>query len=103
MPARLGELEHEHRERPRGRERAPLDRDDLREVGVGEAADLERGWEERSSLAGYGVGLAQVVGKKRVAVDGLARRTQPADAPAREAVGAGFVGRDERPGRLELP
>ena len=41
-PARLGELEHEHRQRPRRRERAALDRDDLREVGVGEAADLER-------------------------------------------------------------
>ena len=40
---RLGQLEHEHRERPRGRERAPLDRDDLREVGVDEAADLDGG------------------------------------------------------------
>ena len=39
---RLGELEHEHRERPRRREGAPLDRGHRRQVAVGEGADLER-------------------------------------------------------------
>ena len=42
-PRRLGQLEHEHRQRPRGRERAALDADDLREIRVGQAADVDRG------------------------------------------------------------
>ena len=46
---RLGQLEHEHRQRPRRRERPPLDGDHLREVRVGEAPDLELG---RSFAAG---------------------------------------------------
>ena len=58
--ARLGQLEHEHRQRPRGRERAPLDRDDLREVGVREPADLDggggRGGQLRGGLGGEASG-----------------------------------------------
>ena len=100
-PDRLGELEHEHRQRPRGRERAALDRDDLREVGVGEAADLERLGEW--SLAGSWRRLAQIVGKKGVAVDRLPCRTQPAYMLGAQAVGAVFVGRDgARPPRAAL-
>src|SRR4051794_41014934 len=38
---RLGELQHEHRQRPRRRERAPLDRDHRRQIAVGEPADLD--------------------------------------------------------------
>src|SRR5919204_6984663 len=39
--ARLRQLEHEHRERPRRGERPALHGDDLREVGVRQAADVE--------------------------------------------------------------
>ena len=48
----LGELEHEHRQRPRRRERAPLDRHDLREIGVGEAADRRRNGHRRGTASG---------------------------------------------------
>src|SRR3954453_9997962 len=40
-PRGLGKLEHEHRQRPGGREGAPLDRDHGRQVAVGEPAHLD--------------------------------------------------------------
>ena len=39
----LGQLEHEHGQRPRRGERAPLDRDDLRQVRVGQAPEAQIG------------------------------------------------------------
>ena len=47
----LGELEHEHRQRPRRRERPALDRDHLREIGVPEG---RRSWAGRDgSFVGW--------------------------------------------------
>ena len=99
--ARLGQLEHEHRQRPRRRERAALDRDDLREVGVGEAADVERR-SVRHVGGRYGVGRAHVVREQGVAVDGLASRAEPADRQGAHAVSAGAVRRDRHGRRLQL-
>ena len=95
----LGELEHEHRQRPRRREHAPLDRDHLRQVGVAQPADLDapaaaraRGsaieplaHAPRSRLERQlGVGAAQVVGQHiRVA-----RPPAPADAPSSQIAAA---------------
>ena len=67
----LGQLEHEHRQRPRGREHAPLDRRHLGQVRVAEAADLDprrkRVWAAlrgsvRSSAVSLGVRLGALQG-----------------------------------------
>ena len=85
---------------------AALDRDDLREVGVGQAADLERGGGQRvgAARASLGVGPAQVVRQDRVPADRrrppLASRQQRA---ARRRGGAAIVvRRDLGPGRSQV-
>ena len=42
MPGLLGQLEHEHRQRPRRRKDAALDRDHFGQIGIGQRADLAR-------------------------------------------------------------
>ena len=103
----LGELEHEHRQRPRRREHAPLDRDHLRQVRVGERAGsrsaggvpaARRAVELIAALPSrgarlqrqLGIGPAQVVGHDQLVVAhglgaGPARRSRCArsGAPAR--------------------
>ena len=49
-PRLLGHLEHEHRERPRRREHAPLDRRHLGQVGVAQAPDLDPGRQRAGRL-----------------------------------------------------
>ena len=104
MPDGLRQLEHEHRQRPRRRERAALDRDDLRQVGVGEAADLERG-RCSSGHAGAARRRARAGSRVRARRGRPARpsRGQPAESPARSTrwsaePSAGTA----TPGRLEL-
>ena len=92
MPGGLGELEHEHRQRPRRGERAPLDRDDLRQVRVGQAADLE--WLVHW-LRGLASGSSQVLGaaRPRGGIGGVprapaGRRPAPRTTWARDPAGA---------------
>ena len=99
----LGELEHEHRQRPRRRERAPLDRDHLRQVGIGQAADPQArllggdlGGELCCSLLGLLQGDLRVRPASVVRQHGLDRPATARRARARTA-------RRHRPGAARSP
>ena len=95
---RLRQLEHEHRQRPRRRERAPLDRDHLRQVRVGQAPDLECG-RCRSWLS---VGLASgLLGGSR---GGRPRAARPPTAGAsRQTYSARTTWAGESSGATRMP
>ena len=96
--ARLGQLEHEHRQRPRRRERAALDRDDLRQVGVGQAADRRggRGHASARPAASSASGSAHVLRDERVAGDRPAPSRPGGRARGADAVQRRAVRRDRR-------
>ena len=88
--ARLGELEHEHRQRPRRREGAALDGDDLREIGVGQAADVERGGHRRGTASGR----RTYSGRRASRSTGRASRASRHTASGADTVQRGGVRRD---------
>ena len=88
-PAGLGELEHEHRQRPRRREGAALDGDDLREVGVGEAADVERGGHRRGTASGRRTYSGRRASRSTGRASRASRHTARALAPCSGEASAG--------------